>query len=76
MKDEVCYQAPRKECVTKNYFSYSSTKVYVVGTQKNRLIEHPRHTFKLMDKKTIAIVHNFVMLNWAYGFANSISAFK
>ena len=23
------------ECVTKNYFSYFSTKTYVVGTQKN-----------------------------------------
>ena len=29
------FQAPR--CVTENYFSYFSTKTYVVGTQKNRL---------------------------------------
>ena len=32
-----------------------STKLYVVGTQKNRLnetgsFEHPKHMFKLMDK--------------------------
>ena len=27
------------ECVTKNLFSYFSTKSYVVGTQKNRLNE-------------------------------------
>ena len=33
------YQAPRLECVTENYFSYFSTKTYVVGTQKNRLHE-------------------------------------
>ena len=26
-----------KECVAKNYFSYFSSKTYVVGTQKNRL---------------------------------------
>ena len=25
------------KCVTENYFSYFSTKTYVVGTQKNRL---------------------------------------
>ena len=27
------------ECITKIYFSYFSTKTYVVGTQKNRLNE-------------------------------------
>ena len=27
------------ECVIKNYFSYLSTKTYVVGTPKNRLME-------------------------------------
>ena len=32
-------QAPSKECATENYFSYFSTKTYVVGTQKNRLDE-------------------------------------
>ena len=43
-----------------NYFSYFSTKTYIVGTQKNRLNEkvpheHPKHMFILMDKKIIAI---------------------
>ena len=27
-----------------------------MGTQKNRLDEHPKHMFKLMDKKIIAIL--------------------
>ena len=49
-------QAPRQECETENYFSYFSTKTYVVGTQKNHLNEHPKHMFKLMDKKIIAIL--------------------
>ena len=31
------YQDFNKECVTEKYFSYFSTKTYVVGTQKNRL---------------------------------------
>ena len=43
-----------------NYFSYFSTKTYVVGTQKNRLndgsFEHPKHMFKTMDKEIIAIL--------------------
>ena len=30
------------------YFSYFSTKTYVVGTQKNRLNEHPKHMLKLV----------------------------
>ena len=45
------FQAPRLECIPENYFSYFSTKTYVVGTQKNRLDEHPKYMFKLMDKK-------------------------
>ena len=41
----------KKECVTENYFSYFSTKTNIVGTQKYRLDEHPKHMLKLMDKK-------------------------
>ena len=37
--------------VIENEFSYLSTKIYVVGTQKNHLDEHPKHMFKLMGKK-------------------------
>ena len=32
-------QAPGLDCITENYFSYFSTKTYVVGTKKNRLNE-------------------------------------
>ena len=32
-------QASSKQCKIENYFSYFSTKTYVVGTQKNRLNE-------------------------------------
>ena len=32
-------KAFRKECVSKNEFSYFCTKTYVVGTQKNHLNE-------------------------------------
>ena len=44
-----------------NYFSYSSTKTDVVGTQKNRLnetvlFEHPKHMYKLISKKIFAIL--------------------
>ena len=33
------YQAFSQECVTEKLFSYFSTNIYVVGTQKNRLNE-------------------------------------
>ena len=36
---EMYNQASRNKTVTENYFSYCSTKTYVVGTQKNRLDE-------------------------------------
>ena len=32
-------QASRKDCELENYFLYFSSKTYVVGTQKNHLIE-------------------------------------
>ena len=28
--------------------------------------EHPRHMFKLMNKKIIAILHSKILLNWPY----------
>ena len=41
-----------------------------MGTQKNRLnetfFEHPKHMFKQMDKKIIAI--SKILLSWPYGF--------
>ena len=50
------------EWIPENYFSYFSTKVYVVGTQKNSLDEMvllstPEHRFKLMGKKIITVLH-------------------
>ena len=53
--------------VPNNYFTYFSTKTYVVGTQKNRLnetvllngdgsFEHPKRKFKLMGKKIFTLL--------------------
>ena len=46
--------------VPKNLFSYFSTKTYVVGTQKNRLMEtffeHPKHMLELMGEKIFTIL--------------------
>ena len=44
MRVTVCFIEVRplvitKECLIRNQFSYFWTKAYVVGTQKNRLIE-------------------------------------
>ena len=51
------HRSPDKECIIESYFSYSSTKIYVVSTPKNHLIEiffeHQKHKFKLMSKKII-----------------------
>ena len=46
---------------TKNQFSYFSIKIYVVGTQKNRLNETvllstPKHMLKPMGKKIFTIL--------------------
>ena len=36
--------------------------------------EHPKHMFKLMDKKIIAILRWQILLNWPYGLTFSIPA--
>ena len=46
---------PPDKSVLENYFSYFSTKTYVVGTQKklsqwDGSFEHTKHMFKLMGK--------------------------
>ena len=50
--------------------SYFSTKIYVVGTQKNRLnetsFEHPKQVSKLMDKKIFTILHSTFWVMWTY----------
>ena len=38
-----------------HYFSYFSTKTYVVCAQKNRLNEHPKHMIKQIDKEIIQL---------------------
>ena len=40
--NEACNALPRHpdKCVFENYFSYFSTKTYLVGTQKSLLIRH------------------------------------
>ena len=50
-----------KNVYLKNVFLISEPKHYVVGTQKNRLNEtvllrHPKHMFKITDKKIIVIL--------------------
>ena len=44
--------------LNKKYVIYFSTEIYVVGTQKNRLVKTvllitPKQMFKLMDRKMI-----------------------
>ena len=45
----------------KKYFSYFSTKTYVVGTQKNRLFDtvllSTKNMLKLMGKKILTTLH-------------------
>ena len=58
--------------IIENYFSYFSTKAYVVGTQKpsklNGSFEDLKHIFKLIGKgKTQFQAENFCFeINWAY----------
>ena len=49
------FSRPRDKSVTGNYFLISQPK-HVVGTKKKCFIEHPKHRFKLMDKKIIAVL--------------------
>ena len=63
------------ECITNyNYFSYFSTKTYVVGTQKNCLNEHPKHMLKLMGKKIFTILRSKILfiltcdMLWLFSF--------
>ena len=54
------------ECVTEKYFSYFSSKTYVVGTQKNRLnetgfYENPKHMLKLTGKKLFTILRSKIL---------------
>ena len=59
-------QASRQECVIENYFSYSSTQTccgYLKEpSQGDSSFEHPKHMFKLMDKKIISILRSKICL--------------
>ena len=51
------------------FFSYFSTKIYILGTQKNRLNEtgdgsfqHPRHILKLKGKKIFTISRSTIWI--------------
>ena len=44
-------------CVTENYFSFFSTKAYVVGS-----FEHPKQFFKLKVKKIFTILGTKILL--------------
>ena len=58
--------------LTEKYFSFFSTKTYVVGTQKNCLNEtvllstQNRLMFRLLGKKIIAFLRSKYLLNWNY----------
>ena len=56
-----CFGSNR-DSITKYYFSYFSTKTYVVGTQKNRVNE-PKHMFKLMGKKIFTFLRAKILFN-------------
>ena len=64
-------QAPRSESVPESYFSYFSTKTYVVGTQKNRLHETVLLStnnicLDCMVRKIIKILRTKTLLNCSY----------
>ena len=59
--DNYDIRPPDKSVYRIFYFSYFSTKTYVVGTQKNHLDEmvllSTQNVFKLMGKKIITNLH-------------------
>ena len=46
---------------TKNTNFLFLNKTYVVGTQKNRLNEHPKHMLKLIGKKIFKILRSKIL---------------
>ena len=46
--------------------SYFSTKTFVVGTQKNRLNDHPQHMILQVVKKLIKILLPKRLFMWVY----------
>ena len=69
-------QASRYECVLENYFSYFSTKTYVVVLKRTfsmgLFFEHPKNMFKLMDKEIIAILGAQTILTCIWTFVSLV----
>ena len=70
---------PPDKSETEIYFSYFSTKTYVMGTQKNHLNEmallSTQNMFKLIDReKTTFLLSKFV-LNGTYGYITFVNLF-
>ena len=57
---------PHLECVTIKMFSYFSTKTYVVGTQKNRLVEMVLLSTQNIGKEIFTILHFFYSFFFIY----------
>ena len=58
-----------QEWVIENYYSYFSTKTYVVGTKRvylNEMVLLSTHMFKLRCKKTISILDSKNLIIWAF----------
>ena len=62
------------------FFSYFSTKTYVVGTQKNHLNEtvllSTQNMFKFIGKKIIPVLCSKNLLNWTCEYAYKPSTYK
>ena len=54
---------PDKRAYLKIICLISQSKTYAVGSQRNHLNEHPKHSFKLMGKKNI---DDFTLKHFAY----------
>ena len=57
-----------REC---NWFFFISQPKHIERSHRDGSFEHPKHMFKVMDKKIIAILHKLFFLNWPYGIQTS-----
>ena len=69
------------ECVPNNIFSYFSTKIYVVGTKKNRLNETvllstQKHRLKRMGKRISTILRSAIFVSNPVMIMESIIRYK
>ena len=62
------YRPPDK-CVPENYLFLNHNICCGYSKEPSRRdgsFEHPKHMFKLMDKKIIAMLRKLFLLNWPY----------